>query len=338
MTALSAPPVTRAVWGKGVCALPEESQDGILFHYLPAVFVPGIKHILVWLFSFFYTLFHLDGNTFVLCNGLTLSVSEGARMAARLRRRPCAAFVTDVPEILGSGLTARLMKRQLAKYDGYLLLTAPMDPLVNPHHRPSLVMEGMVDARLKDANPGAVPKSPHKVCMYAGMLYGLYGVDKLVRAFMKTQDPEARLVLYGGGDAVEMIQKAAGEDGRIVYRGQATNEEIVAREAEATLLINPRPTKDAYTAYSFPSKNLEYMASGTPVVTTKLAGMPEAYLPYVYLFTDEGEEGMTKTLDALLALDGATLKEKGAGARAFVMREKTNVSQAGRILAWMKGI
>ena len=60
----------------------------------------------------------------------------------------------------------------------------------------------------------------------------------------------------------------------------------------ATLLINPRFSNEEYTKYSFPSKNMEYMASGTPILTTKLPGMPKEYYEYIYLFEEESIEGM----------------------------------------------
>jgi len=43
------------------------------------------------------------------------------------------------------------------------------------------------------------------------------------------------------------------------------------------------------------------MASGVPLLTTKLPGMPEEYNDYVYLFDDESVQGMRKTLDYLLS-------------------------------------
>ena len=36
---------------------------------------------------------------------------------------------------------------------------------------------------------------------------------------------------------------------------------IVKEEKKSTLLVNPRFTNEEYTKYSFPSKNMEYMAS-----------------------------------------------------------------------------
>ena len=95
----------------------------------------------------------------------------------------------------------------------------------------------------------------------------------------------------------------------------------------------PRPSGEAFTAYSFPSKNLEYMVSGTPVLTTKLSGMPREYDDYAYLFTDESVEGMAQTLEETLALPRETLHEKGQQAKAFVLANKSNRAQAKRVLA-----
>ena len=305
---------------------------------MPVFCIPVLKQAIAVVGSFFYTLFHLDRETVVLCNGLTLSVSQGARAAARLRGRPCAAFVTDVPEVLGQGRAMAEATRQLARYDGYVLLTARMNERVNPRKKPFLIVEGQVDEGMGRTQNTLSGKYPEKVCLYAGMLYRLYGVDKLVRAFLRVTDPEARLFLYGTGDAEEDIRAAMARDNRIRLMGLAGNETVVAAEVRSTLLINPRPTEGAYAAYSFPSKNLEYMASGTPVLTTCLAGIPEEYEAYTYLFRDESEEGMARTLSQVLSLSRETLHEKGEAAKAFVLGEKTNTRQAGRILAFMKGL
>ena len=109
------------------------------------------------------------------------------------------------------------------------------------------------------------------------------------------------------------------------------NEHVVKEQLKATLLVNPRPSMEEFTKYSFPSKNMEYMASGTPVLTTPLQGMPQEYNDYVYLFEDETVEGMSKTLARILIQDKRELYDKGISAKKFVMKEKNNVVQAGKI-------
>ena len=70
---------------------------------------------------------------------------------------------------------------------------------------------------------------------------------------------------------------------KIKYFGVIDFESILLRQKNTDLLINPRPSIDEYTKYSFPSKIMEYMASGTPVLTTKLSGIPMEYYDYYIL-------------------------------------------------------
>lgn len=108
-----------------------------------------------------------------------------------------------------------------------------------------------------------------------------------------------RLKLFGSGPFVEKLKtKYTKKDSRIQYMGVAPNAEVVAAELDASLLVNPRPTHEEFTKYSFPSKNIEYMASGTPLLTTKLPGMPKEYYPYVFLIENESVEGYAKALEA----------------------------------------
>lgn len=73
------------------------------------------------------------------------------------------------------------------------------------------------------------------------------------------------------------------------------------------------------------------MASGTPLVTTHLPGMPDEYVEHVYLFEDETIEGMKNTLDSLLSNDSGTLHSKGTKAKKFVTKYKNHKSQAKKV-------
>jgi len=84
--------------------------------------------------------------------------------------------------------------------------------------------------------------------------------------------------------------------------------------------------------YSFPSKTMEYMASGTPVLTTVLPGMPKEYHPYVFLLEDETADGIADMLTKVLAHSDEELFQKGNEARTFVLEQKNNVIQARKIL------
>ncbi len=332
--ALSAPPVSRLTSERKFVRLPRETKNGVDYRYLPVLQLPVVKHVVTFFSAFFCALGYLSETDVVICDGLNIAISSGVRAAARLKRRPCVAIVTDVPEILAGGRTrtARLNTKQLARFDGYVLLTEAMNALVNPNHKPYIVAEGQVDAAMSLRENTLSDKTPQKILLYAGMLHAQYGVVALAEAFSRVKDTDARLVFYGDGDATQTLREIVARDERIELKGVADNETVVREELKATLLINPRPSGEAFTAYSFPSKNLEYMVSGTPVLTTKLSGMPREYDDYAYLFTDETVEGMAKTLEETIDLPRETLHEKGQAAKAFVLANKSNKAQANRVL------
>ena len=332
--ALSAPPISGLTSERRFVRLPREERDGVCYTYLPIVRLPLVKHLFVSFYAFIHTLRLLGRGGYAVCDGLNIALSFGVRMAARLMKRPCVAIVTDVPEILAGGMTrnAKVNTRELTKFDGYVLLTEAMNERVNPKRRPFIIAEGQADANMALRDNRLNDKHAEKTCLYAGMLHAQYGVVKLAKAFQRVKNPDARLVFYGDGDAAQELDALAKEDQRIELRGVADNASVVSEELRATLLVNPRPSGEAFTAFSFPSKNLEYMVSGTPVLTTRLSGMPREYDDYDFLFFDESVEGMAKTLEETLALPRETLHEKGLAAKAFVLKEKSNTAQAARVL------
>ena len=168
--------------------------------------------------------------------------------------------------------------------------------------------------------------------MYAGAISEKYGLRNLIDGFRMADIPNVRLDLYGPCDFEEELVQLAKEDDRVFYGGLLLNSEIVEREQAATLLINPRPTTEEFVKYSFPSKNMEYMVSGTPVMTTVLPGMPKEYYPHVYLLEDESASGIAECLKQVLSHTDEELFQKGQAARKFVLETRNNVVQAKKIL------
>ena len=80
------------------------------------------------------------------------------------------------------------------------------------------------------------------------------------------------------------------------------------------------------------------MVSGTPVLTTKLPGMPKEYYPFVYLIDEESVEGYARAISETLRQSDESLMEKGRLARNFVLKNKNNVFQADRIIKFINDI
>ena len=118
----------------------------------------------------------------------------------------------------------------------------------------------------------------------------------------------------------------------VVYHGTVLASKIIKIQKYASLLVNPRPVEDEYTKYSFPSKNMEYMVSGTPVLTTDLPGMPQEYKEYVFIIEDYSIEGIKDKLCEIAGMDKKELMKAGQRAREFVLNKKNNIAQARKIV------
>ena len=120
----------------------------------------------------------------------------------------------------------------------------------------------------------------------------------------------------------------ADKDHRIQYLGTVSNEVAKKLQREAFVLVNPRSNKEEYTKYSFPSKKMEYMATGRPVLMYKLKGIPYEYDDYIYYFGND----MRKSIEQLAIADPEELAAKGRKARDFVVLNKTSIKQAEKII------
>ena len=327
------PPVNRSVLSESFVSLPREMEGGACYRYIPAIRNPIVKAAAVGLGTFFKTLFLIRKDSAVVVDGLNRVTAMSAMLAARLRGKPCVGIVTDLPDMLsGSRFSKGLANFVIRHCTHYVLLTEAMNEYLNKQGKPYVILEGHADISMADRIPSMEKKSTPRVCFYAGGVSRQYGLANLVDGFRKADLPKAQLYIYGPGDYVKELQQIAAEDDRIFYGGMLLNTEIVEKEQQATLLVNPRPTDEEYVKYSFPSKTMEYMASGTPVLTTVLPGMPKEYHPYVYLLEDETAEGIADMLTKVLAHSDEELFQKGNEARTFVLEQKNNVIQARKIL------
>lgn len=327
------PPVNRQVLSRGFVRMPREQEGGAVYHNLPAVRNPLAKALVVGFGTFFQVLFRADRDGAVVVDGLNRVTALAALAAARLRRRPCIGIVTDLPEMLsGSGMSIRLSQFVIRHCTGYVFLTQAMNDRLNPDGKPYVILEGHADIAMGQVSPSLEEKHKPRVCLYAGGVSRDYGLAELVEGFRLANLPDTQLHIYGPGDYVPELEQIARQDSRIVYGGMLLSSQVVQREREATLLVNPRPTGEEFVKYSFPSKTMEYMASGTPVLTTDLPGMPPEYHDYVYRIFREDAPGIAQALTQVLCHSDQELLEKGQAARDFVLREKNNVTQAKKIL------
>ncbi|MBP3964819.1 glycosyltransferase [Paenibacillus lignilyticus] len=255
--------------------------------------------------------------------------------------------VPDLPEFMNltsanskifnvlKGIDRTVMDAYLKYVDSFVLLTRYMEGPVGVGNRPWIEMEGVVDSKDIVSESINFEKDVNKkIVLYTGTLNKLYGIMNLLNAFsmIKDIDNSYRLWICGAGEAEEDIIKVAQVDSRIKFYGQVTRNEAIELQRKATVLINPRSNEGEFTKYSFPSKVMEYLLSGTPTIVKKLPGMPHDYFNYLFTVDGDSDEDITKKIVEVCSLPHLELFEFGMRAREYVLKEKNYNKQAKRIL------
>ena len=247
-------------------------------------------------------------------------------------------IVPDLPEFMNSrsGMLLKILKsidgkrlQSLYDYiDGFVLLTEYMKEKLPVGSKPYTVIEGV----FQPSNTEVKSSQARKTIFYGGTLAKRYGIMNLVNAFIKIKRPDVILEICGAGDASEEICALMKQHGNISYVGQLPRDEVLQKQQSATLLVNPRTPEGEFTRYSFPSKTMEYLASGVPTLLYKLPGIPEEYYSYCYSLSELGVDALAAKIEEIVSLPEEDLIYMGKKAKAFVYKEKNPEVQCMKIV------
>lgn len=253
------------------------------------------------------------------------------------------AIITDLPEFYDLGKASvirkflraqqnKLIYKYLERIDRFVVLTKQMCIPLKVGERPWLCIEGICDNKPINSKTEKLTGDKH-VIFYSGTLHYQYGIKTLLDAFELIEERDVELWICGGGEAANDIKQLSQKDDRIKFYGFCTQAEVAELRERATILVNPRTNDGEYTKYSFPSKTMEYMASGKPVVMYKLDGIPDEYDEYLFYInpTYNQVEGLKKVVENVLNNYEASLV-KASQAQKFVIENKNNEVQSKKII------
>ncbi|MBQ9096926.1 MAG: glycosyltransferase [Clostridia bacterium] len=247
--------------------------------------------------------------------------------------------VADLPEFYDFGKISslkRFLRKQnnkqiyktLNRVDKFVLLTEQMKYPLQVGERPYTVVEGIANG-LEESFNKSLNK---KVVFYAGSLRYVFGIKTLLDGFCMTTNEDYELWLCGRGDAEEEIKELAEKDKRIKFFGFCSKQRVNELQQQATVLVNPRKNEGEYTKYSFPSKTMEYLVAGKPVLMYKLDGVPGEYDKYLNYITGNEPEDIKKSLEVLLEKPEQELTKLAEEAKQWVLEEKSSIKQTEKII------
>ena len=218
---------------------------------------------------------------------------------SRKRFKSCL-IVPDLPQFMSENkkifyrfakrIDSNLIRYAMRFIDSFVLFSPHMKEYLPVNNKIWIHMEGIYNTQnsLKEN----VEKTKNKVILYTGKLSERMGIKNLLTAFSMIPNKEYRLWVRGNGICLNDVKKASEKDDRIQYIEHLSKEDILRLQRKATVLINPVFSSQKFTRYFFPSKTMEYMASGTPTIMSRLACLPKDYYPFLYFFDEESIEGI----------------------------------------------
>lgn len=267
-------------------------------------------------------------------------------VAGRLTRTPVVAIVADI-QVPGQGLLPRtilrlldfqLQIRTLPLFDGLVVLTKAVVEDFAPAV-PFMELDGAVPESLMDPLQlidREADGDSRCIIMYAGGLSELKGVPLLLSAFAMLDGEGFELWVTGRGPLEALVRQAADHDARITYWGFPAQEKLHELYARADVLVNPHSASTESARYLFPSKLIEYLATGVPVVSTCSTPAVQACYGDVAVVSGDGAPAsLAEGLRRVASMSRLERRAIGRRGRSFVLREKSWRGQVDRVSAFV---
>ncbi len=232
-------------------------------------------------------------------------------------------------------IQSKLTLSTIKKFDGLIVLNKEAHKKYAPQ-LPFCIVDGginiskfMPPKNFGGINPNNLSNNK-KVIIFAGALDEHNGITNLLKAIKEIENRQVIFRFFGEGSLKQDIIAESLKDERIEYNGFVPNNEILKIQANSSFLINPRPINKPLSEVTFPSKILEYMMSGVPILTTRLNGLIDEYQDYL-IFINDAPLLMAKDIEQALLMDEELLISRSKLAYKYIIENKNWLIQAKKI-------
>lgn len=188
--------------------------------------------------------------------------------------------------------------------------------------------------------PRPARKGPARKILCVGRLCAAKGQAILVEAAasLRAKGHDFRLTLLGGGDSLEAVRALAtarGLDGIVDIPGPVGHARVKEELSDCDLFVLPS------FAEGIPVALMEAMASGVPVISTRITGIPELIEDGVdgFLVPPSDVEGLAQAIEPFLQgkVDTASLTAKAAEKVKRLYDVEANTAELGKIFDSIPG-
>ncbi|WP_285959009.1 glycosyltransferase [Thomasclavelia spiroformis] len=216
----------------------------------------------------------------------------------------------------------------------YIVLNKHVIEKYLPNKSYIVVDGGVAEEDIEKYNNTIIKNKEHNV-VYSGALTEYNGVKTLIKAMNELKMTDIYLDIYGSGYLEEEVRQAERDNPHIRYHGRVSNAEVMKKQQEAWLLVNPRIVNDPIAQVTFPSKTFEYLLSGTPVLSTRLNGYSDEYKE-VMIFCGDSALEISKAIGEIRNINDEVLNDMAQNAKKFIINQRNWEIQTKKIYNFIK--
>jgi glycosyltransferase involved in cell wall biosynthesis len=200
--------------------------------------------------------------------------------------------------------------------DGAFCVNQPLADLLATDN--TEIVRGFPSIGMPDDLPDPVYERDEVVVMFSGRFDHVRGINPFLEVTPRLpfDDDEIQIWVsgYGSEDEIERVKRAVEDcgDERFTFFGTAPWEEYRKRVVSADVMVNFQNPDDPISEYTFPSKMLDYMSAGKPIVSTNMSDLGTHFddkLIIAGTSNDDLYDGLVETVEAVR--DGRDLSVDG---------------------------
>ena len=172
--------------------------------------------------------------------------------------------------------------------------------------------------------------------VYAGSYHRFSGVADLVKSFI-AWNPNNTFLNLCGSASPQMGRWLSSVHPRVRFHGLLPEAKLERLCAGADVLINPRPNGMAGNEMVFPSKLMDYLSYGLPIVSTWTPGLSPVYRNLLFVPRDE-PDGLVGAITNALALEPAKWLKLRERIKYFLVTERNSTRMSANLSSWLKDV
>jgi glycosyltransferase involved in cell wall biosynthesis len=320
----------------------DDTVDVSMYSYINLL---GIKHFSRFLVTFLYIsswiIRNKSNSRIIVLHGVQSCKIWGVILSQIFGKCVIVPFLTDDIGLSTSWerkiikhirrVDTYLIKLGLKKVDGIISMTSQLARKLAPD-RPALTIPAIHNSRMADFYNDKKDRSEQSFnVIYAGALSHEYGVDLLVNAFLKVAQPTWRLLITGKGSMATSINNFSKQNHQIQYLGFLDDKEFSKVLMSADVLVSPKLSSGLTASFSFPSKIVEFLGTGLPVISTNLPTFTDDFRKHLIISRSDSLEDFGDCLRYVSSWDDEERDEWKEKTLQFVKSELSPENQGLRI-------